>query len=116
MSTGEEPPAKKSRSEDTPAAEESDAPANASTEHHANAETETETETETSPLDVFSNHILDNAEQYAKTYSDAKPYSHGVLEQLFVDGFAGEYCFISYTYVYYSSTRSTAVLQYYSTR
>ena len=85
MSTGEEPPAKKSRTEDTPAAEPADAAnANSSTEPvtHAN------TNNDNSPLEVFSKHILTDSEQYAKTYSNAEPYPHGVLEQLFINGFA----------------------------
>lgn len=44
----------------------------------------------TSPLDVFSSDILNKAEHYANTYTHAKPYSHGILEHLFVPGFAGK--------------------------
>ena len=45
---------------------------------------------EESPLEVFSKDILSNPEKYATAYSEAKPYSHGLLKGLFVDGFAGE--------------------------
>lgn len=45
---------------------------------------------EESPLEVFSKDILSNPEKYAAAYSEAKPYSHGLLQGLFVDGFAGE--------------------------
>ena len=71
--SAEEPPAKKCRSEETST---------------TSTPSSTTSETSSSPLQVFSPHVLNNAAQYAKTYQNAKPYSHGVLEELFVTGFA----------------------------
>jgi hypothetical protein len=77
----------------------------------AAAETEIETDTDhSSSIDnanddkhsaqtILNPNIIQGLDDIAKVYREAKPYSHAVLDPVFVDGFAGMYACI-YIYIY----------------
>ncbi len=74
----EQPPAKRSRKE---LSEEKGSPPQEST---------AQSEPNVSALDIFSPKIFDKPNDLVKAYNNAKPYPHGVLDEVFVEGYAGK--------------------------
>ena len=47
-----------------------------------------------SSLNIVSPFLICDAETIADSYRDAKPFPHGVMENIFMDGFSGKRSFI----------------------
>ena len=86
MSPNRSPPKKRSRVEersDSAGIEDGDASASRTSSTKTNC-VDTATDDE---IPVFSPAILNNAENLAAEYKNAKPYQHGIVNDLFVEGF-----------------------------
>ena len=84
----EEPPPKRLR-QDTVDNEAPSSP-EANKKGLAAAKSDLEVDSSSSPLEIFSPQIFEKSDQYAIAYNKAKPYPHGVLKDLFVQGYAGK--------------------------
>jgi len=85
----EEPPAKRSRQE-AGECEAASLPTKTEDKESISIESEAQSQSSSSPLDIFSPKIFEKSDEFVKTYNDAQPYPHGVLDELFVNGYAGK--------------------------
>jgi hypothetical protein len=86
--TSEEPPLKRHRQETVDIEAPSSSEAN--NKGLAAAKSDPEVDSSSSPLEIFSPRIFEKSDEYAIAYNKAKPYPHGVLKDLFVQGYAGK--------------------------
>jgi len=83
MSNSEEPLSKRPR---LPSSEEK-----AETLLHSTADAASDKDDKHETLAILNPKIIHGLDEIAKIYREAKPYSHAVLDPIFVDGFAGMY-------------------------